>query len=670
MPAFYRAKLIEFLQVSESELTGRLSVEYARSGFSSQRASQTMAWISDIVRLQNTLQEFVDREKSAGEWTLLLEFPIPRKEKRIDVVMLAIGAIVLLELKSGSAGIEAIRQTEEYCLLLHYFHRPSDRRKIFSFVIANNQSSYRPSKQQFLPLAEAPGYWIEPVEQIGWGDLVSKLTGLSHLPGQTEIDPNDWDHGEYFPVPSIIDAARSLQNGLRVSDIAQARASRHDVDQMTHYVSKIVRNARENREFAICFVTGVPGSGKTLVGLSLAFSTLAGDDPIHFMSGNGPLVKVLKAVFERNHRATHNVRAHEARIHAATLIENIHVFATEYAERKTDLPPSNHVIVFDEAQRAWNREQNKAKFKRDYSEPEMILRIMERHREWAVIIALVGGGQEINSGEAGLQEWGHSLSCAEKSWKIYASPEAIRGGSSVAGTRLVEDDSVEFANIYSEPKLHLDVTIRSLKADAYARWVNHVVRGEAELAKAINIADSFPVYLTRSLSDARNALHQHALGDSRCGLVASSRALRLRAEGLEPDTQFHGNYPWEHWYLAPPTDLRSSQRLEVFATEFEIQGLELDWIGLCWGGDAIWSEDTGGWLFRKLHVGTRSKWSLIRSEVQREYRRNSYRVLLTRARQGIVIYLPMGDPDDSTRSPNEFDATANFLLRCGARLLH
>lgn len=150
--------------------------------------------------------------------------------------------------------------------------------------------------------------------------------------------------------------------------------------------------------------------------------------------------------------------------------------------------------------------------------------------------------------------------------------------------------------------------------------------------------------------------------------MGSSQAARLRAEGLEPDSAFHAGYPWEHWYLAEAGDVRSSDQLEVFATEFEIQGLELDWVGLCWGGDFIWSAEKREWMIRAFRAGN-SRWSEIKSAERRVYRRNAYRVLLTRARQGIVIYLPRGDADDVTRNPEEFDDTSKFLQACGVKIL-
>lgn len=669
MPAFYRAPVAEFLSVSESELIGRLTTAYAHGGFEQQRTTQTLTWAADILRLQGVLSTIANASPLAAEWSILLEFPIPRKEKRIDVVLLAGDTVLILELKSSPQGADGLRQAAEYALLLHYFHQPSDRRKIIALVVSPGPIKTVPTAQHFLPIVEAPAYWISPVEQITWDDLAGHLLPLATQAIIHPIDPSAWDHGEYRPVPTIIDAALSLQAGLTIREIAHSRAERQDVEKLTAFVTSLVDDARNNQSFTICFVTGVPGSGKTLVGLSLAFGTRAGQEPIHFMSGNGPLVQVLQTVLARDHQHKQNVPADRARIYAKTLIENVHVFAKTYSDNAETRAPSNHVVIFDEAQRAWDKKQNYNKFKRDYSEPEMLLKIMERHSDWAVVIALVGGGQEINSGEAGLGEWGRAVASAAKRWTIYASPAALEGGSAVAGSKLLEPAPDRALDLRSEPQLHLDVSVRTLKAESYADWVNHVVEGNAAAAAALKAEDHFPILLTRSLTDLRLILQQNTTGESRCGLAASSRAARLRAEGLEPDSTFHAGYRWDHWYLAAPTDVRSSYQLEVFATEFEIQGLELDWIGLCWGGDFIWSPKHNQWLIRRLRQGEKSKWTDIRNEQQQIYRRNAYRVLLTRARQGIVLYIPRGDATDPTRNPDDFDATAKFLISCGARLI-
>ncbi|MGB6193353.1 MAG: DNA/RNA helicase domain-containing protein, partial [Terracidiphilus sp.] len=373
------------------------------------------------------------------------------------------------------------------------------------------------------------------------------------------------------------------------------------------------------------------------------------------------LVKVLQHLFTQDSRKN-GASAPQARTEARTLIENVHVFA-RYQMDDDLRNPSNHAIIFDEAQRAWNRAQNLKKFGRDYSEPEMLLEIMERHSDWAFVIALVGGGQEINDGEAGLEEWGRALASREKEWKIYASPEVLEGGPSTAGHRLFDGPNRTMP-VATSPALHLRTSNRSLRAEKLATWVNRVLDGDAAGAAQLGIGDKFPIFLARDIDEVRRQLRHFRRGESRFGLIGSSGAARLRAEGLEPSSSFHAEYPWEHWYLAPDTDLRSSFQCEVFATEFEIQGLELDWIGVCWGGDFVWGPGKG-WMPRSFHSGPKNRWSPIKKEEKRTFRKNAYRVLLTRARQGMILFVPPGSADDPTRDPAEFDSTAEFLVSCG-----
>lgn len=283
------------------------------------------------------------------------------------------------------------------------------------------------------------------------------------------------------------------------------------------------------------------------------------------------------------------------------------------------------------------------------------------------MIALVGGGQEINDGEAGLEEWGRALVQTEKDWRIYASPEVFDGGASTAGHRLF-DSHTAARQVKTSPSLHLRTSNRSLRAEQLATWVNFVLDGDATAARALKITDRFPIFLCRDLAETRAKLKQQTIGACRCGLVGSSGAARLRAEGLEPNSTFHADYPWEHWYLAGETDIRSSYRCEVFATEFEIQGLELDWIGLCWGGDFIWNSLLG-WQPRNLRHGSQTRWATIKNSEKQIYRRNAYRVLLTRARQGMILLVPKGNAEDPTLSPEELNTTAEYLVSCGATLL-
>ena len=336
---------------------------------------------------------------------------------------------------------------------------------------------------------------------------------------------------------------------------------------------------------------------------------------------------------------------------------------------KPNQPPVERVVVFDEVQRAWNLDQNRKKHGLEVSEPETMLSILDRHRDWAVLVALVGGGQEIHSGEAGLAEWGQTIRDKFPEWKVAVSPKVLARDASTAGQTLFPDSNQGTLEIREHPALHLEVSLRSFRARKVAQWVDFVLAGEADKAASIfPELSNFPMAFTRSQAKAREWLRQHTRGRRRCGLVASSGALRLRADGLELSSGFRqGNRDmFVHWFLAEPPDIRSSNQLEVAASEFECQGLELDWVGLCWGGDFTFDMAAGTWSHRSL---SGSRWGSIQRDIDRQYLLNTYRVLLTRARQGLVIWIPKGDESDETRPPAWFDKTADYLLRCGVPLM-
>jgi len=662
MASFYRSTVAEFLARSESELLAELSIAYANRGYTRQYTEQTLTWKRDLHSLWAALSTCVTAESRANEWGILLEFSIPRKEMRIDAVLLIRDQIVIIEAKSGSDFLQAERQVQEYALLLHYFHKASDNRKIIPVVVspeAREPNINALSQYEMFP--QLATYWVRNVVLTPWDSLPIVL-GSAGENEREQFDIQSWDTSPYNPVPSIIEAAIALRSGLSIREIAHSEASEHEINEVRQRIQSFVDQARSESQHAICFLTGVPGSGKTLVGLSLAHSHQNQANAIHFMSGNGPLVKVLQYLFTQESRRR-GANATNARIEARTLLENVHVFARYHMEDNPE-SPANHAIIFDEAQRAWNRVQNMKKFKRDYSEPEMLLGIMERHPDWAAVIALVGGGQEINDGEAGLEEWGRALARSNRNWLIYASPEVLEGGQSTAGHRLF-DENVQRLTVHTDSALHLRTSNRSIRAEKLATWVNLVLEGDSQGAASLGITERFPIFLSRDLTETRSRLKQQGIGLTRYGLVGSSGAARLRAEGLEPNSSFHADYPWEHWYLAERHDLRSSCQCEVFATEFEIQGLELDWIGLCWGGDFIWDK-AQGWQLRTLRPGPANRWISIKNQDRRTFRKNAYRVLLTRARQGMMIFVPKGDLSDPTNSPDEFDSTAEFLLQCGA----
>jgi hypothetical protein len=432
---------------------------------------------------------------------------------------------------------------------------------------------------------------------------------------------------------------------------------------------EIIQQAQQRSEKVVCFVTGVPGAGKTLAGLNVVHNPALrreGRPAGVFLSGNGPLVKIVSAAIARDHKR--RVRASGGERTVSTFIQNVHEFVREGLD-KPDKPPVERVVVFDEAQRAWDANQNRKKNGLEVSEPETMLSIMDRYIDWAVLVALVGGGQEIHSGEAGLAEWGKTIREKFPNWKVAVSPKALERDASLAGHRLFTDNDPGTLKIQTEPALHLEVNLRSFRARKLVEWVDAVLAGEPQRAAVIvpELCD-FPLALTRSQPAARAWLRQHTRGQRRCGLVASSGALRLRADGIELSSGFRqGNRDmFVHWFLAQPPDIRSSNQLEVAASEFECQGLELDWIGVCWGGDFTYDSTDQSWVHRNF---SGSRWGNLNNEIDRQYLLNTYRVLLTRARQGLVIWIPQGDAGDETRPSAWFNATADYLVRCGLSLI-
>jgi hypothetical protein len=664
LPAYYRHTVAEFLQASTSEVIGDLTTGNARFGFSEVERDQIEAWEEEIVSLRNQLAALCKQEAQASQWGLLLEFPIPRRQRRIDAVLLAGQLIFVLEFKSGTSGAawSSGQQVEDYALDLAYFHAPSHDTIIIPAVVAPNLP-YRPSREAG---NNVRSFATVPLERLA--SFIRETFQTEKRDNWMQILLKDWDEGVYEPVPTVIEAAMALYAGMSVREIARSHAGEENLTSVTDYLLKVVRQAQERHEKIICFVTGIPGAGKTLAGLNLVHNRAIhadGRPASVFMSGNGPLVEILREALAVDSARRNDTTLGKARKEVETFVQNIHHFVKDNLDRPNDQTPYENAIVFDEAQRAWNAEQNSKKYKKRSSvwhvpEPEMVLSIMDRHRDWAAIVALVGGGQEIHDGEAGLSEWGRALA-KYPNWRVFVSPEALAGGESVAGASLFGSEPI--ANqVHEERTLHLSVCIRSHQATELATWVNSVLRGDDKTAKELTMKfEQFPIVLTRDLRKAKEWLLNQARGERRCGLVASSGATRLRAFGIETSMAIREAYSYPYWFLKPRGDIRSSYQLEVVATEFEIQGLELDLVGLCWGGDLVWNRLLKCWHPLQL---SGNKWKDVK-ESRAIYIQNKYRVLMTRAREGLVIWIPEGDKTDPTRDVEIMNDTADYLLGCG-----
>ena len=594
----------------------------------------------------------------------------PRRQRRIDAVILAGSLIFVLEFKSGPVGesLAAARQVEDYALDLAYFHKPSHNRIISPVLIAPDVKTTATLSE---PHADTPK--VRPVARATPDQLAEflfKAVGIESVSGDDQIAVREWDEGVYEPVPTVIDAAMALYAGMSVREIGRSHADTHNLTQTTDFIFKLIAEAQSKKEKVICFITGVPGAGKTLAGLNFVHSPEihGGGRPASvFMSGNGPLVEILREALALDCAARTEKTKREARSEVKTFIQNIHHFVADNLDRPDNQCPYEHAIVFDEAQRAWNAERNLKKYRKrspawHVSEPEMVLKIMDRHPDWAAIVALVGGGQEIHDGEAGLPEWGRTLQSRFPHWRVFASFEATDGGESVAGASLFGSNQ-PVVDVIRERTLHLDTCIRSHHAPHLTTWVNRVLTGDHVSAALIRRQfNQFPILLTRDLNRAKTWLANNTRGNRRCGLVASSGAVRLRAYGIETSMAIREAYSYPHWFLFPRGDVRASFQLEVVATEFEIQGLELDIVGLCWGGDFTWDKASYTWRQSEFKG---DRWKKVSNPIRATLVLNKYRVLLTRAREGLLIWVPLGSAVDLTQDISAMNDTAQFLIDCG-----
>ncbi|WP_406694626.1 DUF2075 domain-containing protein [Singulisphaera sp. Ch08] len=656
MPAFYRRPLCEFVSDDQDFIIGRLTSEASRAGFFQQIHAQTAAWQVELEILKKCVQHLLDEFESTT-WQILLEYPIPRRGKRIDAILIAGSVLLVLEFKCGVCDYnrDAIAQVEDYCLDLRDFHRESSRRLIVPLLVSTEAADTDEPAQE-------DGDWVKPTWRANGRDLPSKVAACLRRycdKHQTQIDPERWDTSDYLPTPTIIAAAQALYGGQNVREISRCHGGIENLTRTTDAVIRAVEKACNEQRKLICFITGVPGAGKTLAGLNIVHNRKLHDGDLGiFLSGNGPLVRVLTEALSRDAAQRTHQNLQQSRRKVETFIQNVHRFIDAYFGDTTKIPVDK-VVVFDEAQRAWDAVQSARKFKRDFSEPEILLEIMNRHPDWSVIVALVGNGQEINRGEAGLAEWGRAISTRYSHWDVFVSPE-LKVGMHTTGACLFPE-TPEGISITEDSSLHLNINLRSYKAEVLSEFVDAILRLDSERARCLAIRlNEFPIAITRELSVAKEWLRNRQRGHRRVGLVASSGGRRLRAHGLDVTADLEV----ENWFLNERTDVRSSHYLEVPATEFAVQGLELDWTGLCWGGD-LYPEESK-WTCRAFR-GT--KWQQVRDPSTHRFIVNKYRVLLTRAREGMIIWVPPGDSTDPTRPSWIYDRVAEYLSQCGLKAI-
>jgi len=652
--AYYSSSITGFLQTSPNEILGELTRAHART----LEQTQLNAWLEQINILKRVLSNRAGR--------IYFEYAIPRMGKRIDVVLLIGSVIFVLEFKIGESHFtsSALDQVTDYCLDLKNFHESSYNSFIAPVLVATASRHIHPiacttpkGDKLLAPIRSTLPLLSTVLDEV-----------LSFASNEPHIDPDVWERGRYCPTPTIIEAALALYKGHSVDDITRHEADMPDISLTTESIDDIIRASRDGNFKSICFVTGVPGAGKTLVGLNTATKHQNKEDGLHsvFLSGNGPLVAILREALARDNIENEKARGvtvkkGEARSRVRSFIQNVHHFRDECLVDQ-NRPPIEHVALFDEAQRAWNLQQTSSFMLRkksvpnfNISEPEFLISCLDRHPDWAVIVCLVGGGQEINTGEAGISEWIEALNRSYPDWRIYISSRLT---DSEYGAGKVLQDLSSHSHVTINENLHLAVSMRSFRAENVSQLVKQILDLDTEGARKTlsELNEKYPIVITRDLAKAKEWLRSQARGTERYGIVVSSQAERLKPHAIDVRTPVN---PVD-WFLNDKHDVRSSYYLEDVGTEFSVQGLELDWVCVTW--DADFRHSDKGWQHWKFHG---SRWMHINLPHRQLYLKNAYRVLLTRARQGMVIVVPPGDVLDQTREPGFYDPTFKYLHKLG-----
>lgn len=650
--AYYTAAIQEFVSAEPEAVLGRLLIsdQFATSD------QQKLAWKKEIAILQEQLSCL-----DSGE--IAFEYTIPRIGHRIDVVCLICGIVFLLEFKVGSTEYKkaADDQVLDYALDLKYFHEMSRER----VIIPINVSTEAPVVGYSLTLMEDNISDVIPCNKTTIGKTIGNiLEQLSYSP----LTMDEWISSRYSPTPTIIEAAQTMYRNHSVYDISRNDAGTQNLTATTAAINHIIDECKKHHRKAICFVTGVPGAGKTLAGLNIANERhkFGEDEHAVFLSGNGPLVDVLQEALAKDRSKRENITKTAAKKETKAFIQIIHKFRDEALT--TIKAPVEKVAIFDEAQRAWDSTNLSDFMKRkkgiegfDQSEPEFLIQIMDRHQDWAVIVCLVGGGQEIYTGEAGIADWFRALRTSFSQWHIYLSDQITDaeyiGESTIA--QLLEGCQYSFV-----PSLHLSVSLRSFRSEKLAEFVKSLLDNNPDEAQQIytTLSKNYPIFVTRDLQKAKEWIRHKARGTERYGLMASSEGKRLRGIGLWVPSEINH----VGWFLNEKDNVDSSFYLEVAASEFKVQGLEVDYGLLAW--DADLRRVRGDFDYFKFRGNS---WNHVNVQQRQNYLKNAYRVLLTRARQGLVIFVPEGVSQevDPTRDHMLYDDIYCYLRSCGIKEL-
>ena len=666
------------------------------------------AWKAEIDIMKNVVSSL-----NTVDGQIIFEYDIPRLGKRIDVVLLYRGVVFCLEFKIGESKIleTNIDQVLDYALDLKNFHKFSEDKVVAPILVATNYSNRSTSIQ----MSVYDDRVINPLVtgKVGISALIDNV--LEKFPSEAPVH-NDWVISPYAPTPTIVEAAKTLYESHSVENITRHEADKVSTDATIKYILDVIQNSKTNGEKSICFVTGVPGAGKTLVGLDVAVKqTYQGNDaPVEdegavYLSGNGPLVAVLtealaKDNYQKCRDRNEKKNLTDSRREVGKFIQIIHRYRDNMLakiknpvengvleidpEKAVKLAESGygeveHVAIFDEAQRSWTHKRLADYLKRGgtygnklkvpnfpLSEAAFLIWSLDQREDWATIVCLVGGGQEINTGEAGISEWIHALNEKFPHWKVYISPKLTEPeyAEGKVNELLAKNENVT----YSED-LHLGVSLRSFRAEKLSAFVHSMLTFNPDAAELYNeIKDRYPIVLTRDMETAKRWLHNKVRGTERTGVLITKEAARFKPLGIHILPS--GDENAVHWFLEDKIDTRASNYLEDAATEIQVQGLELDYTCVLW--DADMRCDNGKWRYYTFNGKTAWNEKIPDTENKQEqikYMLNAYRVLLTRARAGMVICVPAGNPnknpsgfwEDSTRLPKFYDGTYQYLKSLG-----
>ena len=711
----YNSSIKSFLESSPKSILGEFDINYHGNILT----TTNEAWMGEIDVMQMVLQPWRDE---AGR--VIFEYDIPRLGKRIDVVLLLRGIIFCLEFKVGEKDMlqADIEQVLDYALDLKNFHLLSQDRTIVPILIPTNYKSTSSDLQS--SVYDDSIYNPLVTGASGLQILIRKILANEELKGAQAPLGSEWIISPYSPTPTIIEAARRLYENHSVEDITRHEADKVSTDATIAYILNVIKKSKERGEKSICFVTGVPGAGKTLVGLDVAVKQsyqdgdkLVEDDGAVYLSGNGPLVAVLTEALaidnqKKCRESKEKKNLSDSRREVRKFIQIIHRYRDDMLAKiknpvengvleidqekamklaKAGYGAVEHVAIFDEAQRSWTHKRLADYLKRGgtygnklkvpnfpYSEAAFLIWSLDQREDWATIVCLVGGGQEINTGEAGITEWIKALNEQFTHWKVFISdkltePEYAEGKV----TELLKDNS----NVTFSESLHLSVSLRSFRAEKLSAFVHSLLSFNPDAAAIYNeIKDRYPIVLTRDMDKARAWLRKQARGTQRTGVLVSKTAARFKPLAVDILEQSDENAV--HWFLEDKNDIRSSNYLEDAATEIQVQGLELDYTCVLWDADMRCKGDSHFREWKYYAFNGRTAWreesgATEGSIERRKYMLNAYRVLLTRARMGMVICVPTGNhnktvggfPEDPTRLPEFYDGTYEYLKSLGLKEL-